>query len=352
MNLINKIYEIVWDPYIWYPPGITWEIVDQARNLGYHVARASDLYFAPIMVLVMLLVRKLVTKFIGEPLGRLFLNKTQYRSKYEPNPELEIIYKKHKKQIFDGKFDELALPNIPRSCQNWSKFRIARWYRRRRNADRLSRLTKFTESFWRFFYFFSMSVYGFIHFRDADFVKNPYNLWQDFPCHHLTTEAKIFYMIQIGFYGSLFCTLFTDVRRKDFVEQVLHHCVTMSLLIGSFIAGFWRAGILLELIYDPVDWIIEISKMLVYCRKKLVADFVISIFGITWIYTRLYLSVKYIAYTTFYIPFTLDFESFVIPIHFDNGLPLWPVFIIFNFFILALHLQGSFVFGPFSEVGS
>jgi len=36
--------------------------------------------------------------------------------------------------------------------------------------------------------------------------------------------------------------LIIDVRRKDFVQFTIHHCVVMFLIGGSFFAHFMRVG--------------------------------------------------------------------------------------------------------------
>ncbi len=50
---------------------------------------------------------------------------------------------------------------------------------------------------------------------------------------------KYFYLCQFSFYVSSCITHLTlEVRRKDFVEMLLHHAVTAVLIGGSYWAGY------------------------------------------------------------------------------------------------------------------
>lgn len=351
MSLSKIIYEKFWSNEIWWPQGLDWSVGDKAREYGIRVCEPKQLYYTPIFVIFMLITRHLVENFIAAPLGKFLMGKTADRSKPEISKGTEIlekIYQRNLKLIKNNQFsieNEIEAVKIEdnKQLKNWSNRRINRWFRRRRNSDRPDRVKKFKESFWRFTYFFFCSCYGYINFRNENFIKDPYNLWQDFPFHSIEPKHNIFYMIQLGFYGSLFITLFLDVKRKDFKEQIAHHIVTISLITGSFVASFWRIGILLMMLYDPVDWIIEISKMLVYCRYKKAADVAVGIFALTWIYTRCYLSIKYIVYTTVVVPlYHLEPRTFrPFPIEVDKIEP-WCIFYLFNGFILTLQLLNFF----------
>ena len=328
---------LVLDP----PPPPRWAILDDARNYGLTIARPKDLYYYPIFVAILYLARILFTRIIANPIANYLIPP---RTPPEKCQKLEKIWKLNQKEIQNKKFNELSISRTDRP-ENWSDLRVQRWFRRKRNAERQTRAKKFRESLWRFSYFFGMSCYGYFAFvRDSsspqekeNWVKNPQAVWESFPYHNFTKKAYYFYMIQMGFYGSLFITVLTDVRRKDFWEQIAHHIVTTGLLTGSYCCGFWRVGIILMLLFDPVDWIIEISKMLVYCQKQTAADIMAAIFGLTWIYTRCYLALKYICYTTLIEPHYMKPREWEYPLNIDKiEVSTWPTYWIFNSFVVIL----------------
>ena len=45
----------------------------------------------------------------------------------------------------------------------------------------------------------------------------------------------VYFLLELSFYVSLSMTLFIDVKRKDFLQNVIHHAVTI-LLMGLYSA--------------------------------------------------------------------------------------------------------------------
>ena len=134
----------------------------------------------PVFMVGVHLVRLIFEKFIGKPLGKWALGIIRTRTKPETCDELEQLYKQNK----DPK-------NFP-SINGWSEFRVKRWYRRRRNADRPDRLKKFSETSWRFFYYFFMWSYGQFFVRNQSFVEDPYKCWESFPYqYHLNLNLQL-----------------------------------------------------------------------------------------------------------------------------------------------------------------
>ena len=49
-------------------------------------------------------------------------------------------------------------------------------------------------------------------------------------------DIKWIYLIECGFYfHSIYATLFMDTKRKDFVVMLVHHVLTLVLLIFSYV---------------------------------------------------------------------------------------------------------------------
>lgn len=330
MSEASQYDSTFWSNSIWWPnnSGITWEQLSKAEKAGYSLAQPRDLCYLPIYILAFYVLRILVTKYIGLPFGIWCLGDIRKRVPPERNDELESIYVK----LPAGN----TMPENLHISDDWSTIRIKRWFRRRRNQDRVDRLRKFTESFWRFIVYFYFSSHSIYYFWNKPWRSEAVNVWVDFPYHNLDFSMYYYYMIQMGFYGSLLLTLFTDVRRKDFYEQIAHHFTTLCLMSGSYCANFIRIGCLLLLNNDIADWIIEVSKMLIYSRKKRAADFVVGIFAVVWIITRCFIMTGVILRCTLYEPFRLDLRSFKPqPIDLDV-LPFWPVWIIFNIWMVIL----------------
>jgi len=79
------------------------------------------------------------------------------------------------------------------------------------------------------------------------------------------------------------------------LEMMVHHAVTISLLIISFLTNFFRVGVVILLIHDVSDILLETAKVLNYTAKPLshqwmkpiIADGAFVVFAVTFIVTRL-----------------------------------------------------------------
>jgi ceramide synthetase len=63
-------------------------------------------------------------------------------------------------------------------------------------------------------------------------------------------DIKLLYFIECGFYmHSLYATIFMDAWRKDFFVMILHHFLTMALIIASYATRFALAHFLIYIPY-------------------------------------------------------------------------------------------------------
>lgn len=54
-----------------------------------------------------------------------------------------------------------------------------------------------------------------------------------------------------------------QVRRKDWLESMVHHIATIALLLYSYYVNFTRVGIMVMLLHDVSDIFLEAAKL---CR--------------------------------------------------------------------------------------
>jgi len=55
-----------------------------------------------------------------------------------------------------------------------------------------------------------------------------------------------------------------NVDVKDFTENVVHHIVTLTLMVLSWTGNMTRVGTLIMCIHDAVDYILEVSFLYAY----------------------------------------------------------------------------------------
>ena len=127
---------------------------------------------------------------------------------------------------------------------------IKEWFELRRYLNQPTKMKKFQESLWRFAFYLIMWIYGLNVLYDKSWFWETKNCWIDYPKQYVTEDIYWYYTIELGFYFSLLVTQFFDIKRKDFFQMFLHHVVTISLIMFSYMANFVRVGTLVLVVHD------------------------------------------------------------------------------------------------------
>ncbi|XP_052795327.1 ceramide synthase 3-like [Mya arenaria] len=142
---------------------------------------------------------------------------------------------------------------------------------------------------------------------------------------HVTSDLYWYYIVELGFYCSLLFTLFTDHKRKDFMEMTIHHLATVSLLYFSWLCNFVRIGSCVLIIHDIADPWLSLAKMGFYLKWDWLKDSAFRMFAILWFVTRTFIFPVWIIYSAAKEVFYVIDEPFV-------------VYYIFNAFLLILQV--------------
>ena len=102
----------------------------------------------------------------------------------------------------------------------------------------------------------------------------------------MPADIWCYYMMELSFYWSLSICQFFDVRRKDFLEMMIHHNATILLMMFSWSGHFTRIGTLVMLLHDMADPLLELAKMFRYANYRRTCDAIFAIFSLVWIVTR------------------------------------------------------------------
>ena len=109
---------------------------------------------------------------------------------------------------------------------------------------------------------------------------------------HIFTELElILYQLQMAHYIlELFCFFYRKNKRKDDNEMLLHHIITLTLIIGSYSSNLIRSGLYVMYLHDINDILLQLSKTLVYLKiDERITNTTFGMFILSWIHTRLYL---------------------------------------------------------------
>lgn len=91
------------------------------------------------------------------------------------------------------------------------------------------------------------------------------------------------------------------VKQKDKYEMLLHHCVTMSLIVFSWQWKLFRAGIMVLALHDFADPFMEVAKMYLYSGRQVAANFWFAVFAIAFIGTRCIVFPATLIYPSMYV---------------------------------------------------
>lgn len=95
---------------------------------------------------------------------------------------------------------------------------------------------------------------------------------------------------------------FFEAKRKDFIEMLAHHIITIFLISYSWACNFHRVGSLILVVHDCADILMEVSKSLKYAKFDRTCEVVFAVFSITWLVTRLVVYPQIVYVTLVYLP--------------------------------------------------
>ncbi|XP_061695808.1 ceramide synthase 2-like isoform X2 [Syngnathoides biaculeatus] len=311
----------VWRRDYWLPPGVTWEDMDKLAPWERPLPR--DLLVAVPLALSFVVLRYVFERFCAPPIGRRLGVRNRLRVTATPSPQLESFYMKQSTRPTQS--DIIDLTSLCGKTQR----QIETWFRLRRRQDKPGQTKKFGEAAWRFFFYLTSFVGGLACLIDTPWFWDLRECWREYPVQPLQRRHYWYYMVELGFYGSLLLRISVDIKRKDFREQVIHHLATVFLLSFSYCANYIRIGTLVMLLHDSADILLESAKMFNYGSGwRKVCDVLFVVFTAVFFLTRLVIFPSKIIHTTL----ILSMETFQ------------PFAGYYFFNILLMVLQGLHVF--------
>jgi len=143
-------------------------------------------------------------------------------------------------------------------------------------------------------------------------MKDGYN--QEIPglqAWHAPRELKAFYLLEMGYYMSQIVKVLSRRRKKDFVEMIAHHVITIWLISVSYLTGYLRIGIVVMVLHALFDPFLHAAKCVHYAVKKsspvhILADIFFAMCAVVFLASRLILYPIAIAATFFGGVYTFD----------------------------------------------
>ncbi|XP_075246700.1 ceramide synthase 2-like isoform X2 [Convolutriloba macropyga] len=150
-------------------------------------------------------------------------------------------------------------------------------------------IKKFQESFWKFSYYASVTLFALVTMSWEPFMLAPFYEFDQMAKGVAPMQFKLsaYYTTQISFYLWMTISLLWDVRRKDFYQMLIHHFSTLILLLFSYGSGLLHIGCIVMLVHDIADPFLELAKMFNYAKVELVSSAFFVSFMIVFLTSRL-----------------------------------------------------------------
>ncbi|XP_049645557.1 ceramide synthase 4-like [Suncus etruscus] len=288
----SDLNEWFWSERIWLRPDAKW--ADLEDRDGKVFPHPRDLLAALPLALALVALRFAFERFIALPIGHWLGIQNQPRRPAKPIPTLERYFVTVGPKPKEDQLEFLAA--VCKLTLNQTR----RWFRRRRNQDRIPLGKKFREASWRFTYFLFISLAGFSILYHEPWLWRPVMCWDNYPHQSLKPSLYYWYLLELSFFTSLFITAPLDIKRKDFKEQMLHHTVTILLIFFSYSTNLIRVGSLVMLPLDCTNSFLEIAKIFSYTKYQKVSQVLFFIFALVFLSLRMVIFPTQILYTTYY----------------------------------------------------
>jgi acyl-CoA-dependent ceramide synthase len=179
---------------------------------------------------------------------------------------------------------------------------------------REEKVRKTTKNLWGLIYFTCSTIYGYSFLKDLPFFPRDllgnghlHKIYDNFPYHDRHPQLTPYYMLGMAYHMESTITHIIAPWKTDFIEMLLHHVVTITLIMLSYVSNYSDVGMLVLILIDVGDIFASMMKC-VYdiCPTSIVMSTYV-VLNLTWFYTRCYfLPFRLIRVTGFELDATLD----------------------------------------------
>lgn len=110
----------------------------------------------------------------------------------------------------------------------------------------------------------------------------------------MRSDLRCYYIMYVARYAQGIVSVFLEPKRKDFLEMVIHHVVTVVVIFISYVYGWNRIGAVVMVLLDPGDVPLHLAKLCKYTAEatqrqvwQFLADRLFEVFAVVFFVTRL-----------------------------------------------------------------
>ena len=155
------------------------------------------------------------------------------------------------------------------------------------------KMYKSTRNFFKLFWFSFITGLGFYVLSDTEFhtplmfgTGDLKYLLSDWPFTRLPRFFKLYYMIGLSYHFEDSVSHFFHPIQNDFFEMLLHHYITILLIVSSYMLSFWNFGIIVMIQMDFWDIVVSWIKAFMDLSSSITvfSNYLWMLFS--WIYFR------------------------------------------------------------------
>jgi hypothetical protein len=127
---------------------------------------------------------------------------------------------------------------------------------------------KFNTSAWKFVSYAFFVSYGIYALKNESWLWDPTSYHHCFADNTIPFLLRLYYNMATSYYIYTSFAMFFEPKMKDRNEMMVHHFVTLSLLVSSFAGNLVKYGLAILLLHDLADPLMELAKMCFYTNVK------------------------------------------------------------------------------------
>ncbi len=175
--------------------------------------------------------------------------------------------------------------------------------------DRRERTIKSSRYVFKLCFYVSVLTAGYITLHDQDFTPpsllgngDPILSYMNHPLSPQNSKLKWYYYYCLTYHLDSFITHLATTPKKDFGELFLHHAITLTLVIFSYVCNMLRAGSICLFAHDWAESFIALCRIFVDLRVgAIIVKISFSLLIPVWAYTRCFILPRDVGYYGVYL---------------------------------------------------
>lgn len=293
----QKFSAFFWTPSFWLYPGLDWKDVEkpELNSPSFYDIWVYPLLFSLIFLVFIFFV---LEPYVLDPLARLGNIPNKQRRPPQPSKILEKLYLTSGRKPSKDKLKKAA------NLTDMSVRQVERWLRHRHATTVSTKYEKFMDCGFNFLMHTFVAIFGSSVMYSKPWLWDITLCWKDYPYHGISDDVWWYYVLSLTyFWAATFRQVLIPGRSAfDRTHFLVHHVLTILLMVFSWASNFVRVGTLVLLVHEVSDIPLTLAKMLLYCGYKGVTDVLFGVFVLSWVYTRCYLYIAWIMHSVFTHP--------------------------------------------------